>query len=165
MVCVCPRSRSLSTSTGSTAPQIWFSRARRARSAARLCLQIPTPPSQPAQHICMWELWPLQVGVPTGFQGIVALVWLGNGGGTRHQEVSQVSAYPGSVRGPRGPCSIAPRFAVATDKTETQLGFQEEKEQVEQKPRKVSESQVGWLHPASPPGSLLLASLEARRAR
>uniref|UniRef100_A0A8C9MGE1 Chromodomain helicase DNA binding protein 5 n=1 Tax=Serinus canaria TaxID=9135 RepID=A0A8C9MGE1_SERCA len=35
-----------------------------------------------------------------------------------------------------------PSFALPTDKTEAQLGFHEEKDPVEQKPRKVSESQV-----------------------
>lgn len=46
---------------------------------------------------------------------------------------------------PLQPIQALPHFAVAADKIETQLGFQEEREQVEQKCRKVSESQVGWL--------------------
>lgn len=59
-----------------------------------------------------------------------------------------------------GPVQWLPCFAVATDKIETQLGFQEEKEQVEQKSRKVSDSQVGWLLPAVVPGGLLMVCPE-----
>jgi len=64
----------------------------------------------------------------------------------------------------RGSVPWCPCFAVATDKPEAQLGFQEEKDQVEQKSRKVSDSQVGWLLSVSPLGSLLVACLAARGA-
>lgn len=42
-----------------------------------------------------------------GFQGTVALGWLGKGGGPRLQKSLQASAYPGSVHGPLGPRSTA----------------------------------------------------------
>uniref|UniRef100_A0A8C3JTI3 Chromodomain helicase DNA binding protein 5 n=1 Tax=Calidris pygmaea TaxID=425635 RepID=A0A8C3JTI3_9CHAR len=40
--------------------------------------------------------------LPTGFQGLVAWIWLGKGGGTGHQKVLQISACPGSIGGPLG---------------------------------------------------------------
>lgn len=68
---------------------------------------------------------------------------------------------PGTVQlaKARSPCQQLPCFAAVTEKIETQLGFQEEKEQVEQKPKKVSDSQVGWLFSASPLGGLFNACL------
>lgn len=68
--CVCPRSRSSSTSTGSTVPQTWFSRAWRARSPWRWCLQTPPPPSPPAPRTRRRDPRPWQVRVPMGFPGI-----------------------------------------------------------------------------------------------
>ncbi|KAF2987000.1 hypothetical protein EK904_006222, partial [Melospiza melodia maxima] len=64
-----------------------------------------------------------------GIQGVVAGLWLGR------QVVLQV-LYSS------GPAQQLPSFALSTDKTEAQLGFHEEKEPVEQKSRKVSDSQV-----------------------
>lgn len=61
---------------------------------------------------------------------------------------------------PSGPAQQLPGFALLTDKTETQLGFHEEKDLVEQKPRKVSDSQVRWLCSASPPGSFPCSAWE-----
>lgn len=55
--------------------------------------------------------------------------------------------------GPSGSVQQLPGFALPTDKIEAQLGFHEEKDSVEQKPRKVADSQVRWLCSASPPGS------------
>lgn len=46
---------------------------------------------------------------------------------------------------PSGPAQQLPGFALPTDKIEAQLGFHEEKDLVEQKPRKVSESQVSFI--------------------
>lgn len=61
IMCVCPRSRSLSMSMGSTAPQTWFLRAQRARDPVRLCLQILTHLSRPVQHTHTQDLGLLQV--------------------------------------------------------------------------------------------------------
>lgn len=46
---------------------------------------------------------------------------------------------------PSGPAQQLPGFALPTDKIESQLGFHEEKDLVEQKPRKVSDSQVSFI--------------------
>lgn len=61
---------------------------------------------------------------------------------------------------PSDPAQQLASFAFPTDKTEAQLGFHEEKEPVEQKPRKVSDSQVRWLCSASPPGSFPCSAWE-----
>lgn len=74
MLCVCPRSRSSSMSMGSTAPQTWFLRAQRARDPVRLCLQIPTRLSRPAQHTHTRDQGLLQVSRGS---------WLGSGLGGR----------------------------------------------------------------------------------
>lgn len=48
-------------STGSTAPQIWSPRDRRARSPARLSPRIPTHPCLPALHSSQQPHWVCQV--------------------------------------------------------------------------------------------------------
>uniref|UniRef100_A0A803WAF8 CHD C-terminal 2 domain-containing protein n=1 Tax=Ficedula albicollis TaxID=59894 RepID=A0A803WAF8_FICAL len=116
-------------SMGSTAPQTCFLRAQRARDPVRLCLRIPTHLFQPVQRTHTRDQGPLQVSRGCGW----GLAW--EGGGPRHQEVFQ-------VLGPSGPAQQLPGFALPTDKIEAQLGFHEEKDLVEQKPRKVSDSQV-----------------------
>lgn len=116
-------------SMGSTAPQTWFLRAQRARDAVRLCLQIPTRLFRPVQRTHTQDQGPLQVS-----RGL----WLGSGLGGRWDKVLQ-------VLDPSGPAQHLPGFALPTDKIEAQLGFHEEKDLVEQKPRKVSDSQVSFI--------------------
>lgn len=63
---------------------------------------------------------------------------------------------------PSGPAQQLPGFALPTDKIEAQLGFHEEKDLVEQKPRKVSDSQVSFiqLYLYLPPGSFPCSAWE-----
>uniref|UniRef100_A0A8C4V124 Chromodomain helicase DNA binding protein 5 n=1 Tax=Falco tinnunculus TaxID=100819 RepID=A0A8C4V124_FALTI len=80
--------------------------------------------------------------------------------GPESKKSSEIVSSDPNTPIPASPAHMHMGPVAFADKIETQLGFQEEKDQVEQKSRKVSDGQVGWLLPASPLGGLFVESEE-----
>uniref|UniRef100_A0A8C5JFG9 Chromodomain helicase DNA binding protein 5 n=1 Tax=Junco hyemalis TaxID=40217 RepID=A0A8C5JFG9_JUNHY len=80
--------------------------------------------------------------------------------GAESKRSSEVVSSDPNTPVPASPAHTHTGPGALADKTEAQLGFHEEKEPVEQKSRKVSDSQVRWLCSASPPGSFPCSAWE-----